>query len=213
MNRSKILRLAKLCKASYSDSPTNSADLIRTVVYGSDVATIKYDRTLKAIVVTVRGSDDKKDWRSNFRFASIDTPFGKCHRGFFKSADRLTSCIRGVIEGLPEHERVILNGHSRGGLAYIVACILSYVGFNVCAVVTFGSPKFFKTDHKSPFKKEDVIRVVNNGDRVTHVPYSWLGFRHFGTELKLKGSWWRRLPFVGLKDHDIDDYIKELGRV
>ena len=77
-------------------------------------------------------------------------------------------------------------------------------------------------------------RVVNNNDLVCKVPFWLMGYRHHGSLCYInhygnvrRMSWWQRFkdqlrgrkawkkgePFDGVRDHDINRYIKRMNDV
>lgn len=211
MNKEILLKMANYCKDSYGKRELKNKLLGKIIVTAvNDVALIGFDASLDAVIVAIRGSDDNMDWKSNFDFKAIKTVLGLCHEGFYNDAIRLEKAIRLELDSAGfRNKRIIVTGHSRGGaLAHIISERLA-LSKNVQLCATFGAPRCFKHDHIQN-TYIGLYRVVNNGDRVTKVPYSWLGFRHYGKKVTLKGNFLSRLPFIGLKDHDIDDYITGL---
>lgn len=78
----------------------------RRILKGNDVCRIYY--IAGNLVIAFDGSNDLKDWISNFRF------IGSSHCGFVKSAEK----FRGIIDKyLPSftYSEIIITGHSRGG--------------------------------------------------------------------------------------------------
>jgi predicted lipase len=173
---------------------------------------------------------DAKAWYSN-----------GFHAGFKTEADKLINKIQIELKTLLKKKSrpVTITGHSLGGGMSVVA---SYYlaskpqdpgpNFNVKHVITFGGPRAtsLSKSYKCPVP---VIRVVNNNDVVTKVPFWLLGYKHVGELFylnyfgnvrkmtkwqRIKDSWrgrWRAfkkgVPFDGLYDHSMNEYIKYLS--
>lgn len=214
----KIKRLAEICARSYGIKEGKRPQGIKKISLKNDEAMIVFCPELKAKVVVFKGSDaEYKDWRSNFRIFKKETEFGpKAHYGFYESASKFFPMIFESI--MVKNEKVIFTGHSRGGamaqLAFLrMKCFHGFKG--EMEVVTFGSPRVFSVGKSEEMEILSFhhTRFQNNGDRICNYPPAWLGFRHRGRLKRLPGPWWRRLPFVGLKDHDLKEYLKTLKNI
>lgn len=186
------LRLALHCKKAYGRTSPIQPDY--TLNFTNDSVIITYDQQLEALVIAIRGSDKEwKDWRSNFRFISKKTPYGKCHRGFYNSAKKMLASLENIIKLYKDVSKVYITGHSRGGA---IGVALSELLSMEVTLVTFGSPRVFKKDSKLTTK---TTRVFHEDDIVTKNPWEWLGFRHYGSGLELPGG-----------EHDLDEYTIDL---
>lgn len=206
-NADKLLRLSCLCKESYERKIENPNQIQIVYKANSDIAYISFDENLNSLVVAVRGSDDRKDWLSNFMVRSVKTKFGRCHRGFYGSANDLCS---NMIDDLVEiesfnYQNIIVTGHSRGGaIAYVLANLLADKGINVCECVTFGAPRAFKRSHKPAFDGLN-LRVVNQFDIVPSSVPALFGYHHKGKKIAFDDEF---KP----GNHDIDDYIENIKK-
>lgn len=143
-------------------------------------------------VVSFRGTENVRDWETNLRYSLTPVVFphpgtnqwiGRVHQGFRDSfmsvrdqVDRHLPCA----EGLP----IFITGHSLGGaLATLGAAYLSRWGLSAC--YTFGSPRVGNKGFSGSLRIP-VYRVVNPLDTVPSVPSCWRGYRHVGTEKKLR---------------------------
>lgn len=179
-------------------------------------------------VVSFRGTENVQDWITNLQYSltPADSPqaggrqsSGKVHQGFldaFRSirdqVDRYLPCA----EGLP----VFITGHSLGGaLAMLGAAHLS--GWDLAAFYTFGAPRVGNKSFSSSLRTP-VYRVINPLDTVPLVPGCWRGYRHAGTERKLRWTssydtlreirdglvrLWRLVPGQGLSLYRIYDTV------
>ena len=153
-------------------------------------------------VVSLRGTENVRDWETNLRHSLTPADFpqpaangstARVHQGFldaFRSVrdqiDRYMPCG----EGLP----IFITGHSLGGaLATLGAAHLS--GWGLAACYTFGAPrvgnKGFSRSLRTP-----VYRVVNPLDTVPLVPAWSQGYRHAGARKRLR----RTSPFDTLRE-------------
>lgn len=215
MNRFDLRVLADHCLKSYGRDYEHVLKNSILLEKGNDQCLVGWCELLQAVVVCFRGSDKEfMDWRSNFRVVCQDTIFGRMHRGFFRSADKFTDDLKELLKK-PEFKdkEIIFTGHSRGGAeANVSALIFRYHTGRKLKLVTFGAPRVFKSKAAKNAANNIVIdRIVNNGDRVTALPYRILGFRHAGKAMKLKGKFINRFPFIGFKDHDLSLYIEKLS--
>ena len=171
------------------------------------------------LLISVRGSDDFKDWLENANLKMTHVRGIGFHSGFYQAAHDLwvKICSSGILNDYPA-ENIILTGHSKGGaiaqiLAYLIHCENSEHRSCIHDVVTFGAPRCGNAKFGRWCKMYGVkhYRVVNNGDRVPYLPWIVHGFRHtVPVSLKLKGPWWRRLPLIGIQDHSMKDYLDKI---
>ena len=175
------------------------------------------------IILVFRGSQQLKDWQTNFSLQlkpfnlqaskSAAAPSGKVHRGFH---DAWASVELDVVEQIKQWQtpktQLFVTGHSLGGaLAALSAVSLESQGFHVNGLYTFGQPRVgdweFVDKLKSDFRQRS-FRFVNNNDVVPLIPppftprnptrlYGHFGqLRYFNTfgKLIVKSTLWQRLP-------------------
>lgn len=159
-------------------------------------------KTDQFIVLAFRGSQELKDWRTNFstrlKQFSIKTtmepleedwtpPRGQVHRGFQAAWNSVEDQVLQQIEkwnvGRSAQMPLLLTGHSLGGaLATVSAASLIKRKFNIQGVYTFGQPRvgdwIFATEISSLLKGK-VFRFVNNNDIVPHIPPPYLPWNPF----------------------------------
>ena len=151
-------------------------------------------RTSRFMVLAFRGSQEPKDWLTNFTtqlrnltiqkngIVSISSYKGRVHAGFFLAWAIIEGAVLAQIsqwqleaaekgEALPP---LYITGHSLGGaLATIAAAALSDNGIDVAGVYTFGQPRvgdrLFVSQLNSHINGK-VFRFVNHNDIVPHVP-------------------------------------------
>nr|WP_242045876.1 lipase family protein [Leptolyngbya sp. FACHB-16] len=159
-------------------------------------------KTDEYIVVAFRGSQEIKDWQTNFstrlkKFAlttqmepldeDITPPRGQVHRGFQTAWDSVERRILRQIQHWNEGRAVplplLITGHSLGGaLATVAAASLVKRKFPVQGLYTFGQPRvgdlIFVTEISLALKGR-VFRFVNNNDIVPHIPPPYLPWNPF----------------------------------
>jgi hypothetical protein len=154
------------------------------------------------MVLAFRGSQETKDWQTNFRtklqkFAlkSVMEPLeedwtpprGQVHRGFQTAWDSVEASIVRQIrqwnEGRPKLLPLFITGHSLGGaLATVAAASLVKRKFNIQGLYTFGQPRVGDIIFAAEIGlllKGKVHRFVNNNDIVPHVPPPYLPWNPF----------------------------------
>ena len=158
------------------------------------------------IVVVFRGSDDLKDWFSNFQAVYDPGPLKetKVHEGFqdalFPSVISLTNLINSVN---PINKCIWITGHSLGGaLCSLFAGMLIEHGYKVYGIYTYASPRPGNGAFESKLNNRVVgphYRVVNSGDIIPHVPPEPF-FSHPGKRVILKEE---------SKDNSNDSWLKQ----
>ncbi|MEO1403203.1 MAG: lipase family protein, partial [Cyanobacteria bacterium J06635_1] len=163
-------------------------------------------QTKKCIVLAFRGSQEMRDWQTNFNcrprpfsirpgggktIISSAYKDGKVHKGFFLG---WASIERKVLKQLDDWEKVrikkgqtllplLVTGHSLGGaLATMAAASLQENGIRIAGVYTFGQPRVGDTKFTSQFNQklaDKFFRFVNNNDVVPHLPPPWLTWNPF----------------------------------
>jgi pimeloyl-ACP methyl ester carboxylesterase len=111
-------------------------------------------------LVAVRGTDDYRDWLTNFEFVFSPSPFGRVHRGYYRAASGFLSEL---LAALPEHaeQPLLITGHSMGGaVAALLALALERAGRPVAALYTFGQPQVGFSGLRTYHQRESRIRYV-----------------------------------------------------
>ncbi|PZO19387.1 MAG: hypothetical protein DCF25_08725 [Leptolyngbya foveolarum] len=151
-------------------------------------------RTSQFMVLAFRGSQELKDWLTNFTtqlrdltirkngVTSISSYHGRVHAGFFLAWAIIEQSVLAQISRwqLEAAEKggtlppLYITGHSLGGaLATIAAAALSDNGVDVAGVYTFGQPRVgdrLFVRQLNEHVNGRVFRFVNNNDIVPHVP-------------------------------------------
>ena len=159
-------------------------------------------KTNDFIVLAFRGSQELKDWQTNFSTRlkkfnlgttmeplqeDMAPPQGQVHRGFqtaWESVEgNVVRKIRQWNEGQPTQLPVFLTGHSLGGaLATVAAASLTKQKFNVQGLYTFGQPRagdlVFAAEMRAMLDGK-IFRFVNNNDIVPHIPPPYLPWNPF----------------------------------
>ncbi len=155
-------------------------------------------------------SDDKADWRNNFRFLAIPwKPYKDmshiwfCHRGFLKVWKSIKSYIETEILNT-EIKKIEIVGYSHG--AAIALLCYEFAKFNRPTIevegVGFGCPRvFWGVVPKALKERIKNFKAVRNGnDIVTHVPPAIFGFRHISELVKIGQT-------NPIKDHYAKKYL------
>lgn len=158
---------------------------------------------------------------------------GFVHSGFRGEARKLWNSIH-TFAKKHQDKLIVVCGHSLGAaMATYIAQELEWHGIHNVELYTFGSPRL-GSDNFVDAMTVPHWRFVNNNDGVTHVPPSFLGFRHHGELMyinhygnirklskwqrikdRLRGLWaaWKKLQFFDmLYDHDMNAYIDKVKK-
>jgi len=161
-------------------------------------------RTDDLILLSFRGSQQTKDWKTNFSTklkeflpdtqnrspselatAPTKTQSAKVHIGFLSAWDSVAEDIVQKIKDWDGDQVLPLyvTGHSLGGaLATIATAFLVESGIEVRGLYTFGQPRVGDIGFARRIGqklKGRAFRFVNNNDVVPHVPPPWLPWNLF----------------------------------
>ena len=152
------------------------------------------------LYVYFKSSDGLRDWLNNFDFpAKAYCNSGEkwyCHRGFLRAwkniSDRLDTRIEDIIKRKKIRELIIV-GYSHGAALSLFALEhFSFLYGNTVNVTAygFGAPRVvFGILPKSVKKRLDKFIIIRNvPDIVTHVPPSFLMYRHVGHLIRIGES-------------------------
>lgn len=184
------------------------------IVQGNDTCRIyKSGGRSKACVIAFDGSNDLKDWISNFRAGKTDDT----HKGFFNSFALFTEKVGKYIMD-HDFSTVIFTGHSRGGaLATVAARYFIDTGLlGSCSCITFGSPRVGNRVFRDEYNRLpiDHTNYINGWDIVTYLPPAAFGNRRVGKNVRLKRPWYRKLLLTfRAKDHFMKSYNKSLNKL
>jgi triacylglycerol lipase len=193
------------------------------------------------IVICFRGTEPDKmtDVMSDLKaWPKRSQEKGLVHFGFAEALDKVYSELKLHIQYLRDRNssidyNLVCTGHSLGGaLATLCASRL-----DANEVYTFGSPRVGSRSFCKEMRVDNIqhYRFVNNNDIVTAVPFWIMGYRHYGNleyinhygnirkmtfwqriKDKLRGrraAWKNKQPFDGVRDHDINSYVKKIYNV
>lgn len=165
------------------------------------------------LTIFLEWSDDKADWRNNFRFLAIPCkPYKSmkniwfCHRGFRKVWKAIKKYIEAAIKN-PAIKKIKIVGYSHG--AAIALLCYEFCKFNRpdCDIqgIGFGCPRvFWGYVPKAVKERVKDFKVVRNGnDIVTHVPPALFGFRHVSELVKVGQT-------NPIDDHRPESYLEHL---
>lgn len=159
-------------------------------------------KTNNFMVLAFRGSQELKDWQTNFSTRlkkfnlgttmeplqeDVVPPRGQVHRGFQTAWESVEGNVIRQIqkwnEGQPTQLPLFITGHSLGGaLATVAAASLTKQNFTVQGLYTFGQPRagdlIFAAEMRVMLDGK-IFRFVNNNDLVPHIPPPYLPWNPF----------------------------------
>lgn len=145
------------------------------------------------IVVAFRGSDNIKNWISDFTFFQMPSDYCHgctIHSGFHETWTSLRDEIMQTVKSkhdLHPHASIHLTGHSLGAAVAVLAAldISLQLGLDIVSLYTFGLPRVGNFAFKDFFNViiPNSIRVTHNKDPVPRLPPKSLGFWHTGLEV------------------------------
>ncbi|MEM8611618.1 MAG: lipase family protein [Cyanobacteria bacterium P01_H01_bin.105] len=151
-------------------------------------------RTDECMVLSFRGSQEIRDWYTNFNTqlrnftirragkTTLSSYKGSVHTGFFLGWASIEKAVLAQIaswqsEALKQNSPLpplLITGHSLGGaLATMAAASLHENGINVAGLYTFGQPRVGDLRFTRQLNRNlegKVFRFVNNNDVVPHIP-------------------------------------------
>ncbi len=218
-----VFKMLEYCGMSYSNfQPECSGE---ELVFINDKKTdiqcfLRINKSVATIVF--RGSDSKKDWKTDLKFWKTAVPYGnysskiRVHAGFISAykSPHIRIRIQKYISSF-DIQKVYITGHSYGAaLAVLCAVDLEYnFPKKDYEVIVFGCPRVGNNAFKKSYNLRvfKTLRVENIGDIVTKVPFAFLGYRHIGSRLKI-GKHSEILP-LSMKKHNLQDYYSNIWRV
>lgn len=225
MDKNKLLDYLDIAMMSYSDSPTVE-DFKIIKEYNNKETGVQYfigERNGK-IILSFRGSDELKDWITNFKFWQKTVPYGntetkvKIHSGFYEAYQTVRNDILNFFDDyLIEHKVNCIDmvGHSLGGGILILCAVdLQFhhpkIQYNV---VTFGCPRVGNKAFAKSYNKRLVktLRVENGNDIVTKLPFKILGFKHVGIKIHIGN--FRLLSLFSVISHACTKYYEILWKI
>lgn len=194
--RNKLLREAMIyADAVYLDRRVHpiaraKANASNVYGFGSDIAIIEGN------CVAIRGSDDREDWISNFRF--LPNSLGE-HRDFARVAEKFLPIFeKRAAEAAELGEYLRIYGHSRGGgIAILLAALLARLDYPTLCV-TFGAPPSFThegAENLMSLKERPMIyRVVTRLDPVPKMTFG-IGVHPVPAIIVKPPLWMSLIPF------------------
>ncbi|KAG8409941.1 hypothetical protein J3458_019014 [Metarhizium acridum] len=176
----------------------NRAKVVTSVVGGltGAGAYVAIDHVRREIVVSIRGSNNIRNYITNLIFSWSDCDFTtKCqvHAGFAQAWDEIKVAVNKAITLATRGKRqyaVVFTGHSLGGaVATLGAAYLRRSGLHV-RLYTYGSPRVGNDRFASWFSniQGGQWRVTHEDDPVPRLPPSFSGYRHITPEYWLSGG-------------------------
>ncbi len=218
----KIIQMMEYCGMSYSENQPEIRG--EKLIYINDKITdIQCFLRIKGfdLVITFRGSDSKKDFKTDAKFWKSVVPYNnfsseiRVHSGFistYKSPNVRKEIHKFVDNNI---QNIYLTGHSYGAaLAILCAVDLEYNFPNKnYEVIVFGCPRvgnkaFKKSYNLRVFK---TLRVENRKDIVSKIPFAFLGYRHVGAKLKIGKS--NIFQPYSMKSHMLQEYYSNIWGV
>lgn len=191
---SKVKCTANACR----DVEKNSATIVKTFS-GSVTGINGYvstDSTRKEVVVSIRGSNNIRNWIANLNFGQKSCNLvSNCgvHTGFQTAWDEIAGSAKAAVSSAltanPGY-KLVTTGHSLGGaVATLAATYLRRDGFPA-DVYSFGSPRvgndrFVNFVTQQPGAE---YRVTHGRDPVPRLPPIIFGYRHTSPEYWLDGG-------------------------
>jgi predicted lipase len=214
--------LAVAAQQAYRINPTLSGYVTHFIRRGPvEVAVFVSQRN---IVVAFRGTEAATpgDWEVDLRCTKtkLGGTAGRWHKGFAEALWQVQLHIESRIGFTNRTKPIYITGHSLGGaLAVLHAALLRDEEHRVQEIVTFGAPRVGNRpaaewlERKYPGK---IVQYEHAGDRVPHLPPTWMGYCHVGQRIYLGGrsrSWWDRLRIVtrgmlGVDRHKMAAYLE-----
>lgn len=131
---------------------------------------------------------------------------GRVHRGF---ARELSKIHHSEALELPAQNgrQVYFCGHSMGGAMALLAAGRWRVNYQPEAVVSFGAPRLGDAAFVAGLRLYH-WRVVHGADRVPHLPFWLLGYRHHSAAISIGQNKW---PHGMFSDHRMKRYLAALA--
>jgi hypothetical protein len=167
-------------------------------------------------LLAVRGTDEVRDWLTNFKFWFEKTPMGRVHRGYHDACVAFLPKVRSLAAE-QSTKPLVLTGHSMGGaVATLLAATLAAEegGRRVAGLYTFGQPQVGFGgfgDHLLAHCRFPYFRFVHGADAFAAWTLGGHGVSGVPCYFDLRGriSFGQRLthiPRVGLKFHRLEYY-------
>ncbi len=176
-NLANSLACARLARLAY-DNESGIHEVVRawglgkaeTIEIGPNFALVYGNE--EVIIVAFRGTNERKDFLTDFDFLPMKSPLGCVHRGFMKATLSFWPKLPNVISTLrTQRQRVWLTGHSLGGAIALLATtrLMLRDKQRIDGLHTFGQPPvgtrgFCRNADK--LVRGRYFRFVNNVDAI-----------------------------------------------
>ncbi len=161
------------------------------------------------LTIKFQGSVSTLDWIYNFIFIPffLIKPYHHMpklyfvHRGFLEKYKAVRLEIqKAILDNMDK--KIIILGYSQGAALAILAHEDIVFTFGVQPETTvFGCPRVFSLFGYRMLsdRLRGITRVENSNDIVTRVPFTWMGYRHYGKKIHIgvRRNWFK----YSVKDH------------
>ncbi|MEA5020165.1 MAG: lipase family protein [Gordonibacter sp.] len=170
------------------------------------------------VFVGIRGSYGV-EWLSNFNLS--DASGAADHQGFRAAEDEVQRSLTkyiGSIDADPDHTRILITGHSRGGaIANLLAARLDNLSGTSDQLApasgiyayTFAAPGATREADQHSATYENIFNIVNESDIVPQLPLSIWGYGRYGTTVTLPSV--SSKGFDGLYEAMCDTFKRNTG--
>lgn len=157
-------------------------------------------------IITVRGTDDCRDWAFNFYKCQVpfyinQNSYGQVHKGFYNT---MKSLLPYLVIG--KQKPLYLVGHSLGGAVAVLLGLhlaVTRPSQNIC-VITFGAPRIGDRElQNKQVTNLRIYRIFNPKDMITYLPY--FNYSHMGIPICVNTSY-KHHNFG--KNHSIHTYLE-----
>ncbi|KAJ2793672.1 hypothetical protein H4R20_006473, partial [Coemansia guatemalensis] len=160
------------------------------------VGYIGHNDYTRIIIVAFRGTANAEDWIQDSEF-SFDPwpshiPGAMVHHGFLNAYQSVSDKVKRSISQLAAKYplyKIVFTGHSLGG-AQSAICAVDVLRQKPelksrSHLYTYGMPRIGNEAWADGVDKLGIpiYRVVYENDLVPHIPFQWLGYRHFSQEV------------------------------
>ncbi|KAJ9060191.1 hypothetical protein DSO57_1033499 [Entomophthora muscae] len=178
-------------------------------------AYVAVDHALKTIVVAFRGSSNIRNWVMDFNIGMVDLDVGdgtkgiRVHQGFLQYSNAIGAKIIPTVRTLVSKHKnytITITGHSLGGAVSSLSSLMLKRQLNIpwssIKLVTFGQPRVGNEAFANWMNRQASthLRVVNNRDKVPHVPPYTMGYAHHHREIFLVGKTIKSCTSLELED-------------
>ncbi|KAJ2046173.1 hypothetical protein GGI08_006610 [Coemansia sp. S2] len=150
----------------------------------------------RIIIISFRGTADTDDWIQDAEF-SLDPwpkhiPGSMVHHGFLTAynsvSSKVTNMVISIAKRYPDY-KLVFTGHSLGGAETVMCAVdilhrLPELKQRV-HIYTYGMPRVGNDAWANGVDRMGlpIYRLVYENDLVPHIPFQWLGYKHFSQEV------------------------------